>query len=187
MHVRGNLALDDGGWSSGGFMADTKVDGQVSSGSQQQWLSRNTEWGSWTGSNWNMVFVGAKNAPANTFPNPPYTTVAQTPSVREKPFLYVDGAGNYKVFVPALRTNTSGTTWAGGNPAGTSLPIDQFYVVKPGDTAADINAALAQGKNLLVTPGRLPPQPDAQRHPGQHRRARPRPGHARTRTTASPR
>lgn len=70
MHLRGNLQLDDGGWSSGGYMADTKIDGQVRSGSQQQWLSRNTEWAGWTGSNWNMVFVGAQNAPATTFPNP---------------------------------------------------------------------------------------------------------------------
>ncbi|MFF3753688.1 RICIN domain-containing protein [Streptomyces sp. NPDC002018] len=153
MHVRGNLALDDGGWASGGFMADSKVDGQVRSGSQQQWLSRNTEWGSWTGSNWNMVFVGARNAPANSFPSPPYTTVDQTPQVREKPFLYIDAAGAYKVFVPALRNNSSGTTWSAGAPAGTSIPLDQFYIAKPGATAAEMNAALAQGKNLLVTPG----------------------------------
>ncbi|MFJ6567881.1 RICIN domain-containing protein [Streptomyces sp. NPDC091292] len=153
MHVRGNLQLDDGGWSSGGFMADSKVDGQVRSGSQQQWLSRNSQWGSWTGSNWNMVFVGDVNAPANTFPNPPYTTVAQSPVTREKPFLYVDSAGAYKVFVPSLRTNTQGTTWANGTPAGSSLPIGDFYIVKPGATATDINGALAQGKNLLFTPG----------------------------------
>ncbi|MFJ5231088.1 RICIN domain-containing protein [Kitasatospora sp. NPDC088391] len=153
MHVRGNLQLDDGGWSSGGFIADSKIDGQLRSGSQQQWLSRNAQWGSWTGSNWNMVFVGDVNAPANSFPNPPYTTVNQTPVVREKPFLYVDSAGAYKVFVPALRTNTSGTTWAGGAQQGSSLPIDQFFIVKPGASAADINAALAQGKNLLFTPG----------------------------------
>ncbi|MFD9502291.1 RICIN domain-containing protein [Streptomyces sp. NPDC060035] len=153
MHVRGNLQLDDGGWSSGGFMADSKIDGQVRSGSQQQWLSRNSQWGSWTGSNWNMVFVGDVNAPANTFPNPPYTTVAQSPVTREKPFLYVDGAGAYKVFVPALRTNTQGTTWASGTPAGQSLPLEQFFVVKPGATATAINAALAAGKDLLFTPG----------------------------------
>ncbi|MFJ1754985.1 RICIN domain-containing protein [Kitasatospora sp. NPDC088134] len=153
MHVRGNLQLDDGGWSSGGFIADSKIDGQVRSGSQQQWLSRNAQWGSWSGSNWNMVFVGDVNAPANSFPNPPYTTVNQTPVVREKPFLYVDAAGAYQVFVPALRSNTSGTTWAGGAQPGSSLPIDRFFVVKPGATAADINAALAQGKNLLITPG----------------------------------
>ncbi|RKE23137.1 ricin-type beta-trefoil lectin protein [Streptomyces sp. TLI_171] len=153
MHVRGNLQLDDGGWSSGGFIADSKIDGQVRSGSQQQWLSRNAQWGSWTGSNWNMVFVGDVNAPANSFPSPPYTTVNQTPVVREKPFLYVDSTGAYKVFVPALRSNTSGTSWAGGAQQGSSLPIDQFFIVKPGATAADINSALAQGKNLLFTPG----------------------------------
>ncbi len=153
MHVRGSLQLDDGGWSSGGFMADTKIDGQVRSGSQQQWLSRNTQWGSWSGSNWNMVFVGAVNAPSGNFPNPPFTVVNQTPTVREKPFLYVDQAGAYRVFVPATRSNSQGTTWAGGAPAGSSLPLDQFFIAKPGVSASAINAALAQGKHLLFTPG----------------------------------
>jgi hypothetical protein len=153
MHLKGNLALDDGGWASGGFMADTLVDGQVRSGSQQQWLSRNTNWGSWTGQNWNHVFVGAQNAPAGGFPDPGYTKVAQTPIIREKPYLYVDASGNYKVFVPALRANTAGPSWTSGNPAGESLPIDQFYIAKPGVTAATINAQLAAGKNLLFTPG----------------------------------
>jgi hypothetical protein len=153
MHVRGNLILDDGGWSSGGFISDTKVDGQIQSGSQQQFLTRNSQMGSWSGSNWNMVFVGDQGAPGNTFPSPPDTTVASTPVVREKPFLYVDSAGNYQVFVPALRSNTSGTSWASGSPAGETLPISTFYVVKSGDTAATMNAALAAGKNLLVTPG----------------------------------
>ncbi|MEV5169553.1 RICIN domain-containing protein [Streptomyces flaveolus] len=153
MHLRGNLALDDGGWSSGGYLADSKVDGQVNSGSQQQWLTRNSQLGSWTGSNWNMVFVGSQGVPATSFPNPPYTTVAQSPVTREKPFLYVDGSGNYQVFVPSVRTGSTATSWAGGSPAGTSLPLSQFYVVKPGATAAQINAALAAGQNLLVTPG----------------------------------
>ncbi|GID92004.1 ricin-type beta-trefoil lectin domain protein [Amorphoplanes digitatis] len=153
MHVRGNLALSDGGWSSGGWMSDTKIDGQIQSGSQQQWITRNSQLGSWSGSNWNQVFVGTSGAPANSFPSPPYTTIGQTPVVAEKPYLYVDSAGAYQVFVPALRTNSAGTTWANGNPAGQSLPIGTFFVVKPGETAANINAALAAGKNLLVTPG----------------------------------
>jgi hypothetical protein len=153
MHLRGNLALDDGGWSSGGYLADSKVDGQVRSGSQQQWLTRNSQLGSWTGSNWNMVFVGSQGVPGTSFPNPPYTTVAQSPVTREKPFLYVDGSGNYQVFVPSLRTNSTATSWASGSPSGSSLPLSQFYVVKPGATAAQINAALAAGQNLLVTPG----------------------------------
>ncbi|WP_410585052.1 RICIN domain-containing protein [Amycolatopsis sp. lyj-108] len=152
MHVRGNLQLDDGGWSSGGWMSDVKVDGQVRSGSQQQWISRNSQFGSWSGSNWNMVFAGVDGAPSTSFPNPPYTAVNTTPVVREKPFLYVDNAGAYQVFVPAKRTNASGITWGTGQP-GSSLPISRFFIAKPGTTASQINAALAAGKDLLITPG----------------------------------
>ncbi|WP_449224185.1 coagulation factor 5/8 type domain-containing protein [Amycolatopsis speibonae] len=152
MHVRGNLQLDDGGWSSGGWMSDVKVDGQVRSGSQQQWISRNSQFGSWSGSNWNMVFAGVNGAPSTSFPNPPYTTVNTTPVVREKPFLYVDNAGAYQVFVPSTRTNASGITW-GANQPGASLPISRFFIARPGTTASQINAALAEGKDLLITPG----------------------------------
>jgi hypothetical protein len=153
MHVRGGLALSDGGWSSGGFISDSKIDGQIDNGSQQQFIFRNTQMGSFTGQNWNQVFVGDQGAPGNTFPSPTYTAVGSAPVVAEKPYLYVDAGGGYQVFVPAVRTNAVGTTWANGNPAGQSLPISTFYVVKSGDTAATINAALSQGKNLLVTPG----------------------------------
>ncbi len=153
MDVRGNLNLWDGGYSSGGFIADTAISGQVTSGSEQQWLSRNSQYGSWAGGVWNMVFVGVNGAPAQSFPNPPETVVNQSPVVREKPFLYLDSSGNYQVFVPALRNNSQGTSWASGSPAGTSLPINQFYLAHPSDTAATINAALAQGLNLLFTPG----------------------------------
>ncbi|MGV9850830.1 coagulation factor 5/8 type domain-containing protein [Streptomyces sp. NPDC003442] len=153
MHLKGDLQLDDGGWSSGGLLADTKVDGQVKSGSQQQWLSRNTEWGSWTGSNWNMVFVGAENAPAGDFPNPPYTRVDKSPITREKPFLYVDDDGAYKVFVPEVRKDSTGTSWSSGSPKGESLPLSDFFIAKPDATAEEMNAALDAGKHLLITPG----------------------------------
>ncbi|MBF9134527.1 discoidin domain-containing protein [Plantactinospora sp. S1510] len=158
MHLRGTqnqIQLWNGGdgWSSGGLMADTKIDGMVVSGSQQQWFSRNSEFGSWTGSVWNMVFTGVTGAPPPHFPNPSHTVVGQTPVVREKPFLYVDGSGEYRVFVPAVRTNTQGTSWYGKTPAGSSISLSQFYVVRPGTTAATINAALAQGRDLLFTPG----------------------------------
>lgn len=59
MHVRGDIVLHQhGGWASGGWMSDDLIDGNVGAGPQQQWISRNTEWGSWSGANWNMVFVG---------------------------------------------------------------------------------------------------------------------------------
>src|ERR1700723_3158585 len=96
MHVLGNLVLhQNGGWASGGWISDSVVDGIVGSGSQQQWISRNSEWGSWTGSNWNMVFVGVRHAPAGEWPTPPYTKVDRTPVVREKPYLEVDAEGKW--------------------------------------------------------------------------------------------
>jgi hypothetical protein len=153
MHVKGSMVLNqNGGWASGGWMSDTKVDGTVGSGSQQQWITRNSQL-SWTGSNWNMVFVGVSGAPAQSFPSPAYTTISQVPVVREKPYLQIDGSGNYSVRVPSLKTNSSGIDWAGGSVPGTTIPISQFYVAHAGDTAATINAQLAAGKNLLLTPG----------------------------------
>jgi hypothetical protein len=155
IHVKGALNLFPAsyGWASGGYIADTKVDGKVASASQQQWYSRDSNFGSWDGSNWNMVFSGVSGAPAQTFPSPPMTTLATTPVSREKPFLYVDSAGKYRVFVPSLRTNASGASWTSGTTAGSSLPMSQFFVAKPADGAAKINQALAQGLNIFFTPG----------------------------------
>jgi hypothetical protein len=157
-HVKGTLVLDDsGGWSSGGFIADSKIDTQVQSGSQQQFLTRNVDLTSWQGSNWNMVFVGDGQAPSSSWPSPPFTTVATTPRVREKPFLYLDANGDYLVMVPALTQGTQGSSWSSGAPAappGNAVSIDRFYLARPGtDTAASLNAALGQGKHLLFTPG----------------------------------
>ncbi|MEU6894826.1 discoidin domain-containing protein [Streptomyces sp. NPDC046557] len=154
MHVKGglNLAPDGYGWASGGYIADSKIDGQVGNYSQQQWYTRDSSIGGWSNAVWNQVFSGVQGAPAQSFPNAPYTTLDSTPVSREKPFLYLDGA-QYKVFVPAKRTGARGTSWGNGAPQGSSIPLSRFYVVKPGASAATINAALAQGLHLLFTPG----------------------------------
>ena len=154
VHVNGSLNLSDGQYSSGGFLADSKVNSTVSSISQQQWLSRNDIWGNWSGAVWNMVFVGVSNPPSGTWPGTPYTVITNTPLIREKPYLYVDSNTNFFVMVPALRTNSFGTTWASGPTPGVSVPISQFYLAQPGvDNAATINAALSSGLNLILTPG----------------------------------
>jgi hypothetical protein len=153
-HVKGALALSAGGYTSGGFMADSKVDFTVSSGSQQQWLSRNDIWGNWSGAVWNMVFVGVSNPPSGTWPGTPYTVITNTPSIREKPYLSMDSNSNYVVVVPNLATNSIGTTWVSGPTPGVSISIDQFYLAQPGvDNAVTINTALNAGNNLLFTPG----------------------------------
>ncbi|MFF4358798.1 coagulation factor 5/8 type domain-containing protein [Streptomyces sp. NPDC001604] len=155
MHVRGGLNLSPTGygWASGGYIADSRVDGQVGPYSQQQWYTRDSAIGSWLNGVWNMVFSGVEGAPAQSFPNPPYTTLDTTPVSREKPFLYVDGAAGLRVFLPEKRTGARGVTWGNGTPRGTSLPLSQFYVARPGVSAATLNQALKQGLHLLLTPG----------------------------------
>jgi hypothetical protein len=140
-------------FASGGFIADTEIDSAVTNGSQQQWLVRNSKLGGWSNAVWNQVFSGVVGAPAQSFPKPPYTTLPQSPVTREEPFLYVDSAGNFNVFVPALQRNSSGTTWASGPAAGSSIPITDFFIAKPTDNLGAINSALAQGKHLILTPG----------------------------------
>ena len=155
VHVRGGLDVypSGSGWASGGYIADSRIDGQVASGSQQQWFSRDSEFGSWDGSSWNMVFSGVRGAPPQTFPNPPFTVLDATPVSREKPFLYVDDDGAYRVFLPDPRWDSAGASWTGGETAGRSLSIDRFFVARPGDSAERINAALDEGKHLFLTPG----------------------------------
>ena len=153
MFVRGGLDLAPASnrYASGGYIADSYVVGNVSSVSQQQWYSRDSNFGQgWSGSVWNMVFSGVQGAPPQHFPNPSHTVLATTPVSREKPFLYFQD-GKYAVFTPALRTNVSGPSWP--NTPGTSVPMSQFYVAKPGDKTATLNVALAQGLNLFFTPG----------------------------------
>jgi hypothetical protein len=155
MHVLGNVVLHQkGGWASGGWMSDSLIDGNVGAGPQQQWISRNSEWASWTGANWNMVFVGVPHPPSGEWPMPPYTKIDRTPIVREKPFLQVDSKGNWRIRVPALSTNSQGITWHGGSTPGRSIPLARFYIAHAGkDTAATMNAQLEAGHDLLLTPG----------------------------------
>ena len=154
----GNLTLMDyctapPQYASGGFMADSKA-GTIVNGSQQQFLVRDSSIGLWTNGVWNQVFSGVTGAPVQSFPTPTYTTLATTPVSREKPYLFLDATTNrYSVFVPDVRTNSSGTTWERGATAGHAIPLSDFFIAKPGDSVRTINDQLARGKNLLFTPG----------------------------------
>jgi hypothetical protein len=157
VHINGNMSLMDyctGGpqFASGGFIADSAT-GTITNGSQQQFLVRDSSIGTWSNGVWNQVFAGTQGAPAQSFPNPPYTTLGTDPASRERPYLYLDHSGRYQVFVPAARTNSSGTTWATGQTPGRSVPLSDFFLARPGDSVAAINLQLARGKHLLLTPG----------------------------------
>jgi hypothetical protein len=141
-------------FASGGFIADSAFSGgTVINGSQQQFIVRNSSLDGWTNGVWNQVFAGDQGAPPQSFPSPPYTTLATTPVSREEPYLYVDGNGRFNVFVPSPQRHTTGTTWQNAATPGRSLPISDFFIAQPSDSVQTINNALARGKNLIVTPG----------------------------------
>jgi hypothetical protein len=163
----GNLSLMDycsagPQFASGGFIADSSFSGgTVINGSQQQFLVRNTGLDGWSNGVWNQVFSGDPGAPAQSFSatsglrggTEPYTTLGSSPVTQEEPFLTVDSAGRYNVFVPSLRHDSAGPSWAGGTTAGTSLPIEKFFVATPSTPVPAIDAALALGRDLILTPG----------------------------------
>ncbi len=149
------IVLSDGeGWSSGGFIADSKFNGVVSSGSQQQYLFRNDDWNYYENGVWNMVFTGVNinKIPMGGWPYVPYTRVEKTPNVQEKPYLCYDGEHGYGVVVPKRRTDCQGISWNEG-VTGTFYSLNQFYIATPKDTADTLNQALEDGKHLLLTPG----------------------------------
>jgi F5/8 type C domain len=155
VHVTDSVDLHRGyGWQSGGYIADSAVDGYLLMGSQQQWYTRNSNIAQAVEGTWNVTFQGTTGTKYQAaFPAGPLTDIANTPVIREKPFLYVNRDGKYNVFAPAIRTNAVGPSWT-GTQTGTSIPLSSFYIAKSAtDTATTLNNALASGKHLLITPG----------------------------------
>ena len=140
-------------YASGGYLADSRA-GTVVNGSQQQWLTRNSEVGAWSNGVWNQVFAGTVGAPSEAgFPTPPYTTLDETPVSREKPYLHVDGRRGWQVRVPAARTGTRGPSWTDGQTPGRDLPLSAFHVATPDQPTKELVRALDRGRHLLLTPG----------------------------------
>src|SRR6266567_5675842 len=160
--VNGSVVFQDycanNNFASGGFIADSKVSGNLNFFGNQQFMVRNSAIGGAAGCPnglWNMVYSGVQGAPAPVFTGQcqQNTVLAASPVTEEEPFLFTDSGGNYNVFVPAVQHGSSGPSWAGGQGAGTTLPLSKFFVASPSTPALAITAALALGKNLILTPG----------------------------------
>ncbi len=154
--VHGGLTLYPAsyGYASGGYIADTKVTGQASSVSQQQWYTRDSNLGSWSGGVWNMVFSGVNGAPAQHLPEPAGDHAGAPP---RSPATCRTSTSTAPASTTCSCRRCAPTPPARAGRAAArrarSLPMSQFYVVKAGDTAATINTALAEGCNLFFTPG----------------------------------
>lgn len=156
--IHGNLDLA-GGVGGGNLMANSRVSGVVTAG--YDWVTdatqvpgqfyydfHDSEIGGFQGHWINYVFSGVVGAPPAQFNPGDVTIAADTPIVRDAPFLYMDH-GVFKVQVPQARTHVVGIHWDSGK----SLGLDRFYIAKPADSAARLNAQLRRGKNLILTPG----------------------------------
>lgn len=157
VHLTNRINLhEQGGYASGGFLADSKIDSAISWASQQQWLSRNIVADKTNDSAvWNNVLVGSKTPfKESNWPYGSNTVVDKTPKIAEKPYLsYTDK--DYKIVVPSLKENTQGVSWE-SYVEGTDYSLidsNDYYVAKPTDSAADINNAIVGKKALILTPG----------------------------------
>ena len=143
---------------SGGFIADTQVDGKIVYLAQQQYLTRDSQSqgaAGCPGGLWNDVFAGMTGTAITPMLGgtcKQNTVVPATTRTEEQPFLY-DGAQGWQVFVPSPRQNASGTSWSTGSEAGSSLPLSRFFIATPQTSVLAINLALALGKDLVLTPG----------------------------------
>jgi len=160
--VNGNVVFQDycasNNFASGGFIADSKISGALDFYGNQQYMVRNSAIGGANGCPqglWNMVYSGVQGAPSPVFTGQceQNTVLSASPVTQEEPFLFTDSNGKYNVFVPAVQQNSSGPSWASGQEAGTSLPLSKFFVASPSTPTLVISAALALGKDLILTPG----------------------------------
>ena len=157
----------------GSHFTNTRIAGKVVGGngrntaegagqfSQGMYFVRDSELGGeWSGFGGMFVFSGVEGAPQCDFgpatsqsPSGDRVVLDATPVTREAPFMYVVD-GRYAVFVPKAANQTRGVNWSVDAHMGESISIDSFFLARPDNTAAQINAQLAQGKHLILTPGR---------------------------------
>src|SRR4051794_14824305 len=145
--VNGALFLQDycnQGFVSGGFFANDQLNGFVCNCGQQQFFTRNSNIGQWSNPVWNQVFLGDNGAPAQSFDPGQYTTISSTPVSQDPPYLTANG-----VFLPAVQHDSVGPTYG----SGTTIPFSRVFVANPATPVQAINAALALGQSLVLTPG----------------------------------
>ncbi len=165
VNLAGQIELhDQGGYASGGFLADSKIGTKVLSGSQQQWLSRNVvsnanndskiAKNNYQSAVWNNVLVGSKTSITKSdWPTGTNTVVDKTPKIAEKPYLAYTDLNDYSIVVPKVKTNTEGASWDGEYSDYTTIRSKDYYVARPGETADSINANIDGKNGLILSPG----------------------------------
>lgn len=156
MNIAGDITLG-WGWSSGGYMSNTNVQGHVNAGSQQQWFNRNNDFhGGWSAGAWSFVHLGCTGAPQSrcggTFDQyllspAAHTNLGKTPVIAEKPYIVINEDGTYSLIVPDYERNKKGHEWQGPSK---EIPFEQVYVASEKDSAAEINQKLEDEVDYVV-------------------------------------
>jgi hypothetical protein len=178
VHIEGNLNLFaltsvngqvSAGYASGGFLANCKVSknlksqpvgGTIDMGSQQQFICRNSTFDSFPNALWNQVLVGCNvtdpiktccvNTKEGSIPSKSntITVIEKTPSIKEKPYL-ISSDKSINIFIPSFNSSSSGISISTGD----TITNKDYYIVKPGVTASDINTQLKNSKHIIFFPG----------------------------------
>lgn len=159
--INGHLTLSDyqsdgNNFSSGGFIADTMITGNVNSGTQQQWFIRNSSFNDWPFANMNMVYGGVEGKlPVGSYPSVKVTNIDKMDVVKEKPYIMFDETEGYGITIPKTRYNAKGISWNLLAPVEHDfISLDEFYIANDKiDNSSTLNKALNEGKHLLFTPG----------------------------------
>ncbi|MFN8769976.1 MAG: hypothetical protein ACK5Z5_06930 [Neisseriaceae bacterium] len=168
------------GYTSGGFMANAKIDDKFNPGSQQQWLARNSNINNSGTALWNSVFVGNNFTVTPTPPGSlgfsyrhpvnndwndiPLSIVESTPVVAEKPFLQCNNCDTntniesltWDLILPEIRHNAHGADTA---PEQAIHINDTFYILSPksGPTVGGVTtlneSKIEEINNFLATAG----------------------------------
>jgi len=168
VHIRGQLRLSgavgggifEWGYTSGGFTADSKIDGGIEFGSQQQYCTRNCEIGDdalYQHGAWSNVLIGSKGV----YKSEPQemgkqTIIESTERIAEKPYIvYDESESKYYLMIPRVQVAKQGISWETCcSDHVDKVDFENVYVAEEGiSTAAVINAKLDEGKHVILTPG----------------------------------
>ena len=152
------------GFASGGWASGMDVTGATKFGSQQQFMMRSSNSGSFDVPVWNGVFAGVTGAPPaqcgvvkdGQSSKPTISVQSTVPLVAEKPYVTASADGKkYTLIVPAPHADVAaGVPWTTAGFVGAkSIDFSSVYVTKPTDTSDIINGKLKEGLHVVVSPG----------------------------------
>lgn len=140
--TKGDIVLDNGDWSSGGFLSNVQAK-NIKASSQQQFCLKNISGNVKRSGNMNWVLINSNSDLKTMCNNDGATSVVNDKEVYDKPFILGDGS----IRVPKSYTNN-----------GYYFDYDYYDIVnvynaKPSDTASIINDQINKGNAIIFTPG----------------------------------